>query len=149
MSTYFETSSTFGEYAKAFFALQGEVDTIKKDARNPFFKSQYATINQIWDELLPLLQKHGFMVTQFPVGENELSTLVIHVPSGEWMRGQTKIIINESKTHAQCSGITYLSRYSIVSIFRLLTEDDDGNKASGPPVNARPPVRNPVRSNAT
>jgi hypothetical protein len=145
----FETSPTFGEYAKALFALQGEIDAITKDAKNPFFKNSYATINKIWEDLLPLLQKYGFLVTQFPVGEFELLTFVIHVPSGEWMRGTAKIALKEIAPHAQCGGITYLSRYAIVSIFRLLTEDDDGNVASNVP--STPPrlgQRMPTRSNA-
>ena len=37
-------------------AFQTKVNAIKKDGKNPHFKSSYATLNQILSDVKPLLQ---------------------------------------------------------------------------------------------
>ena len=49
---------------KALFEVQREMEPIIKSARNPFFKSKYADVNSIIHQVVPLLTKHGVLLTQ-------------------------------------------------------------------------------------
>ncbi len=149
MNEWFTESDSRTNLVKALFAFQNEVDGIKKTSTNPYFKSKYANINTIWEEVQPLFEKHGFVVSHCPVGDGYLMTHVDHVPSGEWRRYMTKLPTKESGPQAEGSAITYYRRYTLVALFALMTEDDDGNAATHPPVNipSRINPRAPSRTN--
>ena len=141
-------SESITEIAKALVAFNGEVTKISKDANNPMFRNNYATLDQIIAEIRPLLQKNGLSILQIPSGSNEtlhLKTMLIH-ESGEWMESDEfslapmpQIIDKTTKERAITpqsigSAITYARRYSLSSFLSLNTgEDDDGNNASFSP----------------
>ena len=52
--------------AAALVAAQGEFTAVAKDADNPFFKSEYATLLAVTAMLRPILAKHGLGYTGFP-----------------------------------------------------------------------------------
>lgn len=124
-----------------------EVDRIAKDANNPMFRNNYATVDQIITEIRPILAKNGLSIIQIPLN--------LHLEQGgEWV-GVKTILLHESgqtlesepfylkaqgqKTangyaitpQALGSAITYCRRYSLTSFLCLSTgQDDDGNAAS-------------------
>ncbi|PEW97506.1 recombinase, partial [Bacillus cereus] len=74
-------SETIIELAKALVKFNSEVNKIAKDADNPFFKNNYATLDTIIDEIRPILSKHGLSIMQIPSGDGQnvtLKTLLLH-----------------------------------------------------------------------
>ncbi|HDR7601753.1 TPA: ERF family protein [Bacillus mycoides] len=128
-------SETITELAKALVKFNSEVNKIAKDADNPFFKNNYATLDTIIDEIRPILSKHGLSIMQIPSGDGQnvtLKTLLLH-ESGEWLESDEltmKPVKNDPQAVGSC--ITYARRYSLAAFLSLNTgEDDDGNGASG------------------
>jgi ERF superfamily len=78
------TSPTTVEISKALVAFHKEVGKVKKNARNPFFKSSYATLSNVLVTIDEPLTNNGLTFVQFPSGVNGLSTRIMHV-SGEWI----------------------------------------------------------------
>ncbi|EEL37222.1 recombination protein, phage associated [Bacillus cereus Rock3-29] len=114
--------------------FNSEVNKIAKDADNPFFKNNYATLDTIIDEIRPILSKHGLSIMQIPSGDGQnvtLKTLLLH-ESGEWLESDEltmKPVKNDPQAVGSC--ITYARRYSLAAFLSLNTgEDDDGNGAT-------------------
>src|SRR5690606_9266097 len=136
-SQYMRTSKEIGELCKAMLEFHKEVGRITKDSDNPHYKTRYATIDQIIEEVRPPLAKHGLFVVQMPfnnqAGELKMVTRIYHV-SGQWMESPPLTIRPEKLDNPQKIGsaVTYARRYSLTSFLALNTgEDDDGNAASG------------------
>lgn len=127
-------SESIKNIAVALVKFNSEVTKIAKDANNPFFKNTYATLDQIIDQVRPLLSKHGLTIMQIPSGDGQnvtVKTLLLH-ESGEWLESD-ELTMRPVKNDPQAIGscITYARRYSIASFLSLNTgEDDDGNKAT-------------------
>ncbi len=125
-------SESIKELAIALNHFQDEMESVKRDATNPFFKSKYAPLESIITSIKPLLAKHGLSFSQLPSGENELSTIIMHV-SGEWIESTVKMSPKDNTPQGQGSAITYMRRYALGAAFGIATEeDDDGNIASTP-----------------
>lgn len=127
-------SDTITELAKALVKFNSEVNKIAKDADNPFFKNNYATLDTIIDEIRPILSKYGLSIMQIPSGDGQnvtLKTLLLH-ESGEWLESDEltmKPVKNDPQAVGSC--ITYARRYSLAAFLSLNTgEDDDGNGAT-------------------
>lgn len=127
-----EKSESIKEIGKALMTFQQKVDKIKKDASNPFFKSKYATLSNILDTVqLPLIES-GLSFAQLPDGEHNLTTLLMHPASGEFLQASYNMTPVKNDPQAVGSAITYARRYALGAILGLnIDEDDDGNKASG------------------
>ncbi|TXH09257.1 MAG: hypothetical protein E6R04_08770 [Spirochaetes bacterium] len=102
------------------------------DSVNPAFKSKYASLESILKTLKPVLAECGLFVSQFPIGQNTLRTVVGHV-SGEKIVSSFSMTPQTDKPHAIGSNISYMRRYALISIFAMVGDpDDDGNEASKP-----------------
>lgn len=127
-------SETITKLAEALVKFNSEVSKIAKDADNPFFKNNYATLDTIIDEVRPILFKNGLSIMQVPSGDGQnvtLKTLLLH-SSGEWLESDEltmKPVKNDPQAVGSC--ITYARRYSLAAFLSLNTgEDDDGNGAT-------------------
>lgn len=131
-----KTSEDIKEICKALLAFHSEVGRITKDGENPHLRNRYATIDQIIEEIRPILASHGLFVMQLPTnteaGEIQMVTRLYHV-SGQWMESPSlKIKVDRNNAQGIGSAITYARRYSLTSFLGLNTgEDDDGHQASG------------------
>lgn len=126
-----QKSDSINELALALVQFQSEVETIKKGAKNPFFKSKYATLAQILEVIREPLAKNGLAFAQFPSGDNQLTTILMHT-SGQFMLASVNMQPSKSDPQALGSAITYMRRYSLGAILGLsIDDDDDGNAASG------------------
>ena len=126
-----QKSDNISGLAKALVTFQGEVENIKKDANNPFFKSKYASLANILDGIREPLSKHGLSFCQFPSGDGELTTILMH-SSGEYLCDTFKMSPVKNDPQALGSAITYARRYTLAAVLGLnVQEDDDGNAASG------------------
>lgn len=127
-----EKSESIKNIAGALFVFHQEVGGIKKNSKNPFFKSNYANLGDIQDAIEEPLEKAGITYAQFPIGENGLYTILIHKESGEYMGAEYKMTPSKNDPQGQGSALTYQRRYALCGVLGLKTEDDDGNSASMP-----------------
>lgn len=124
-----EKSQTLTRLAQAVTAFRIKVATIKKDAKNPFFDSSYATLSNILEAIQVPLEETGLTFIQMPDGDN-LITILIH-DDGEFIQSVYPINPGTKTPQAVGSAITYARRYSLTAILGLnIEEDDDGNAAT-------------------
>ena len=112
--------------------FHAEMGKILKEDTNPFFKSKYATLSTILSAIKEPLKTAGLAFTQLPSGENQLTTLLIHPDSGEWIESSFTMTPSKNDPQGQGIVITYQRRYALGAVLGLnIDEDDDGNRASG------------------
>jgi hypothetical protein len=127
-----QTSDSIQAIAAALVGFHKEVGKIPKDAKNPFFKSKYASLSGILEVISEPLTNNGLSIVQFPEGENGLTTRLCH-SSGEWMEATYSMKPSKDDPQGRGSTITYQRRYAVGAILSLnIDEDDDGNAASKP-----------------
>jgi hypothetical protein len=108
------------------------VGRISKDAKNPFFKSNYASLPHILQEIAEPMEKAGLVISQFPNGDG-LTTMLIHSDSGEFISATyTLQMVRNNDPQAQASAISYARRYAISSVMNLQISDDDAEAAMRP-----------------
>jgi hypothetical protein len=127
-----QKSESLKEISKALATFAIKVESIRKDANNPFFKSQYASLSNIIESTRDALSECGLSVSQFPIGEHSLITILMH-ESGEWIQSEYTMKPTKNDPQGIGSVITYMRRYALASILNLsIMEDDDANEASQP-----------------
>jgi hypothetical protein len=136
-------SNEINELAKGLILFHVKCEGIKKDAKNPFFKSTYASLPKIIEAITEPLAESGLALTMFPIDENSLYCLLMHT-SGQWIDATYTMKPVKDTPQDKGSCITYARRYCISSILNLqiddIMSDDDGNKASGK-VEVKAPVK--------
>jgi hypothetical protein len=138
-----KTSEKIINLTKALFEFQGKVTSVKKSAKNPHFKSNYADLSSILDVINPALQECGLFVTQHP-HDDVLVTTIYHAESGEFMQSEQVLRMKDASNPQQYgSSLTYARRYALAGIFNLSQIDDDGNEASGHKVTTAKEVLTP------
>lgn len=127
-----KTSEKITSVMTALLKFQGQVSKIKKDAKNPHFKSNYASLSKILEETNPVLTECGLVLTQhFDV--DVLTTMLCHAETGEFMQSDYPINVKDVSNPQQLgSALSYARRYGIQSILNLNASDDDGQMASAP-----------------
>ncbi len=105
-----------------------------KNASNPHFKSKYADLECVLDTAREVLDQKGLTVAQMPLGGVEVCRLLIrvHHSSGEWLQWIFTTPVSKKDPQGIGAAITYLRRFSLVSVFNMVDSDDDGNTASTP-----------------
>jgi hypothetical protein len=127
-----EKSTNISNLTKALAQFHALVGKIGKDAKNPFFKSNYASLPHILTEVSDPLQQAGLVITQFPDGD-ALTTMLIHAESGEYIASSyTMPVAKANDPQALGSAISYARRYAITSILNLSIADDDAEMATKP-----------------
>lgn len=151
-----ERSETIDALAKALVRVQGNMQNAVKGADNPFFKSTYATLADIWEVARKPLTNSGLSVTQLcESAEGQavvIETVLLH-ESGQWISGKLSMPYTKNDPQAVGSAISYGRRYALQSILGIVAEeDDDGNGAAGkgtfqkaepPAPQTPPPARTP------
>lgn len=125
--------------------IQKEIGVMVKDNKVSFGSTKYSyfDINQVLEKLQPLLEKEKIVLTQ-PLDGDSLSTVIYDLESDEKLYSAIKLP-SDVKPQDMGSAITYYRRYSIISLFALQTEDDDGAVAQG----AKSPVKRNFAPNST
>jgi len=135
------SSPQIGELAKALAAAQGEMSRVFKDAQNPHFRSNYATLASALNAARPALSKHGIAIIQsselLPEAMLEVSTVL--ACGDQWVRTSVTIPVTKRDAQAIGSAISYGRRYGLLAACGLAPEDDDGNAASTPVATRTPP----------
>jgi hypothetical protein len=114
---------------KSLAAFQQEVKVIHKGTQG--YGYSYADLPKIFEEINPLLQKHGLGFTQLinsQDGLNYLKTILFHVESGESIDSNTLIPYVQLKGmndfQSFGSGVTYFRRYCLSTILGIVTDKD-------------------------
>lgn len=126
----FTTSDTTTKLVGALLTFNKAIGVIDKDAKNPFFKSDYAPLPSILKALKKPMEDAGLTINHFPVGDNCLLTRLSH-SSGEFY--QSLFYMRSVKDTPQDRGsvITYMMRYSVGAVLGLsIDKDDDGNSGT-------------------
>lgn len=127
-----ERSPSIQNLTQSIAKFHAMVGKISKDAKNPFFKSNYASLPHIIDEITEPLEKAGLVLMSFPDGDG-LTTILSHADSGEYMAATyTLQVVKQNDPQAQGSAISYARRYAITSILNLRISDDDAEAATRP-----------------
>jgi hypothetical protein len=139
-----ERSENIIELSKGLAKFHSLVGKIAKDAQNPFFKSNYASLSHILEEINDPLRDAGLVITQFPNGSG-LTTILIHAETGQYLQATYEMpVAKQNDPQALGSAISYARRYAVSSILSLQIDDDDANKASGnkkPDANKKAPEK--------
>lgn len=116
--------------AAAMAKFQAEMEAVKKDSINPYFKSKYADLASIIEAIKKPMTANGLSYSQFPCGPGGLTTILMHT-SGEWIEDTFTMEPVDRKPQSVGSALTYARRYALGAVLGLATEeDDDGNAAS-------------------
>lgn len=153
-------SEKINELTSALAKAQGQITAAPKDAENSHFKSEYATLDSVWDACRGPLSLNGLAVVQSPsittAGAVLLTTLLAHT-SGQWLESALELLPKDRGPHSVGSAITYGRRYALMAIVGIAPAgadegsrgDDDGNAAHGPRQSNPSPVRPVAGATAT
>lgn len=111
-----------------------QIGTVKKDSKNPFHKSNYASLNAYIDASEEHLIQNGLILVQAGNGsfsEPIIVATLMHPESGQWIKSYLPILNPKQDSQGLGASVTYMRRYSIATLLGLVSEDDDGETASG------------------
>jgi len=131
--------------SQALVKFHSQFKPIRKDAQNPFFKSDYLTLSGILDAVRSPLALNGLAVVQ-TMKVNEASTLLVTKllhESGEELSSEMIMPVLQDP-QKMGSLITYYKRYQLQALLGISTadEDDDGNSVSIP---QSQPIKAPIK----
>lgn len=121
--------------AMALAKAQSKILSAVKDSKNPFFGSKYANLESVWDAIREPLTANGLCVMQTCREDDRGSYLVTTLAhtSGQWMRGEVKLLAAKNDAQGMGAAITYFRRFCLAGMVGVVQSDDDGNTASGRP----------------
>ncbi len=127
-------SDSIATLAAAFAKAQAAMEGAKKDAVNPFFKSKYADLGEVWRVVKEAFAPHGLSVIQLPEtsptdGAVTLTTTLLH-ESGEWLSGTMPVRVQKDDPQGVGSGLTYARRYALAGLCGVVAEPDDDGEAA-------------------
>ena len=95
--------------------------SLKKDGKNPFYKSKYITLDNIMDKLQPLLDREWLVVFNM-----NIPWWVKTIVSDMKDTISSEFTVNDITDPQQLwKVITYWRRYNLTSIFNILADEDD------------------------
>jgi len=123
----FTTSESTSKIVSALLLFNKSIGVIDKDAKNPFFRSDYAPLPTILKDIKEPMFKAGLTINHFPIGDNHLLTRVAHT-SGEYFESTYFMKSVKDTPQDRGSVITYMMRDAVGAILGLaIDKDDDGN----------------------
>lgn len=131
---------------QALKRAQAKIEDPKKAKVNPHFKSKYVDLNAVLAAIGQACDEEGLVVTQTidmlagapgKPDTNFLVTTLYHAESAEYIKSAFPLPADATPQQLG-SAITYARRYSLMAMFCLGAEDDDGNAASTPGGNGKP-----------
>jgi len=124
-----KSSDTLTKISPALVKAINAIESIKKSADNPFFKSKYANLESVIEAAHDALSANGLAVMQGPGPMDgnciTLTTRLIH-ESGEWIETDFSLPAGKMDPQAAGSAITYARRYSLMAMLCIPAVDDDG-----------------------
>ena len=116
------------DFLQSLAKLQDSINAVVKKEDNPYYKSKYADLNAIFDEVKSKIRENGFILIQ-TVHHDMLHTDLIHIETGEKLESDMDLLTATPDMQKLGSAVTYARRYSLLPLLNIETEDDDGNLA--------------------
>lgn len=110
--------------------FQKKINSIKKDGKNPHFKSTYATLTQILSEVKPVLTECNLVLLQV-INEQGVKSIVVDTETSEQIESFISLPVGMNAQQLG-SAITYFRRYTLASLLALEIDDDDATTAVTP-----------------
>lgn len=133
------------------FQVICELESPENDAISKYHNNhKYPTLGAVLKVLKPALKKHEILVQQFTqvnnLNEHVLTTVLCDLSDDTNSIEFSLPLINPTDMQKMGSAITYARRYSLMTIFQMTAEDDDGSaavrKTKAAPKPAIPPNAN-------
>jgi len=123
-----DSSEQLNELFTALAKAQADMPVVGKNKINPFFKSNYAGIEDMVMATRPCLSKNGLSVIYPPLIETEsgeyMSCILCH-SSGQWIKGVMKVSPTKADIQSLGSYKSYLRRYLYQDMTGCVTVDED------------------------
>ena len=133
-------ASKHESFAAAIAAAQANMGNAIKNAKNPHFKSNYATLSAVRDVVLPAFNAEGIAVLQAVDGAGDEATVSTSLLWGSERieAGRCSLSISNEKNRAQgvAKCATYLRRVQLAAAGGIAQEDDDGQSIADTPQRA-------------
>jgi len=115
----------------ALLQAQKEIEHATKDANNPFFKSGYATLEQVINTVKEPLNNNGIYFQQNSAlnEHGAVCETVFYGHDGQLSAGQIFVPADKHDPQAFGSALTYSRRYSLSMACGIGSSDDDGETA--------------------
>ena len=113
---------------KKIFEAKKSIGKISKDSKNPFFKSNYLSLNGLIEAITPSLEENGLILIQ-PIEAEWVKTKIVDNETGEYISSEIHLPSIQDPQKLG-SAITYYRRYTLQSLLGLQVQDDDGNNAA-------------------
>ena len=115
---------------KKLFEAKKQIGKITKDSKNPFFKSNYLSLNGLIDAVDEVLEDNGLIMLQ-PIEDGKVKTQIFDIDEGRTSIIQSEMTLpNIQDPQKLGSAITYYRRYTLQSLLGLQAQDDDGNTST-------------------
>lgn len=114
---------------KKLFEAKKEIGKITKDSKNPFFKSNYLSLNGLLDAVEEVLAKQELILLQ-PIVDGKVITRITDTEDNKELVYSEIELPSIQDPQKLGSAITYYRRYTLQSLLGLQAEDDDGNSAT-------------------
>lgn len=108
------------ELLKKIQLIQSKL-SVKKDWENPYYKSKYMTLDNIMEQLQPLLDTAWLLVYNYNIDWG-VKTIVTDGTDTVYSEFKIQWVTDPQ---AMWKVITYGRRYNLVSIFNILADEDD------------------------
>lgn len=133
------TSNEVDKVLPALFSLKKKLKPMTKDSKNPFFKSNYLELPDLLDNLEPLVEECGLIISQATChrhGDEYVVSRLSHAESGQFVEAEYKVsFVDDPQKNGARN--TYGRRFSLKGLVGLSERDDDGNFASGKSSNVK------------
>lgn len=128
-------SDEINELAKALVKANSKVSNPKKNATNPHFKNEYATLDSVIEAYKSAYLENGISVLENPVtneGKIGVSITLLH-ESGQYIT-HDPFMLPPGRDNAQGYGssITYARRYALSAVMNIAADDDDDGNGANP-----------------
>lgn len=119
-------------FAQALAAVENVAKTQTADTGK--YKYRYADLGDVLDECKRACSEFGLAISQNATCHDgtflAVSTTVIHTITGQWVSFPAMMLRMPNDAQALGSALTYLRRYSLLTIFGIAPDDDDGAAAT-------------------
>jgi hypothetical protein len=128
-------SENLDKLFKGMNVFRSQLKQPTKDAKNPFFKSNYVTLEGVQNAIDAAIKGTGLAYTQIVKNDDNgnvgVETIITH-ESGQYLTTGVLALRPEKATpQGYGSTITYAKRYQLASAFGVSSDiDDDGNAGS-------------------
>lgn len=124
-------SEKIDKLAIALSKVQGVLTGAIKDSTNPYFKSDYANLESVWESIRKPLTDNELSVcqtTDVREGVTGIVTTLLH-SSGQFIQGFYPLVAVKQDPQAVGSAMTYARRYTLAAIIGQIQVDDDAESA--------------------